>query len=293
MNIPDELERAYHIFDEIEDAEWGTGTIAEIQRHTWRKWYKLSFLQYLRLASECASGSRESIGGLPRLEKKVAASLADVNLDCLSPFSFGEGQNPSAPVITPRPDLGQLVCDEESRTRIASIIHNDFPFGARVAMLGDDDLIATTIAHKHFPVTVLDVDTRIAEVVSMRDFIQFINHDVREPWRHESRFEAVVLDPADGSIALEAWTRRANECLSNVEGARAYLSVNTLRLGRRWSRLLDELGLHNLTPVAHYPRVKVYPGTSERGTTTDLWVFERMTRPSELPQPYLEIEVFR
>lgn len=293
MNVYDELAAAYARFIEIENHEWGDGTIAEMQRYAWRTWYRPSFLQYQRLVAEWTQSSRESVGGLPRLEKKIVASLSGSSRARLRPPTFVEDHTSGVPVMAPKGELGQLLCDEESRVRISTIVHDDFPYGAKIAMLGDDDLVGTAIAHERFPVTILDIDTRIADLVAEQEHIEFHVHDVRESWRSTSRFDAVLLDPADGSIALEAWIRLSNECLSEAEGSRAYLSVNPWRLGRRWSRLLEEFGRYNLTPVASYAGIKVYPHEGGRGTTTDLWVFERMTRPSCLPQPYLDIEVFR
>ncbi|MGO4490003.1 bis-aminopropyl spermidine synthase family protein [Microbacterium sp. 2RAF4] len=293
MDESEDMAAGYARFVDIENGEWGAGPLAEMRRHAWRTWYRPSFLQYQRLVAEWALESRESVGGLPRLEKKVIVSLSGADIERLRPPALVEDHASAVPGLSPRADLGQLLCDEDSRVRVATLVRRDFPYGANVAMLGDDDLVGTAISHELFPVTILDVDTRIGDAIAERDHIEFRAHDIREPWRDAPRFEAVLLDPADGSIALEAWIRRTDECLSETEGARAYLSVNPWRLGRRWARLLEEFGRYDLSPVASHPKVKLYPQPDGRATTTDLWVFERMTRPSRLPQPYLDIEVFR
>ncbi|MBB1501870.1 bis-aminopropyl spermidine synthase family protein [Propioniciclava sp. MC1683] len=212
-----------------------------------------------------------------------------------APAPISSLKNPQVrlPPLESNVDYGQLTCDVASRDRVAEEICRDFPYGGRVLFLGDDDLVSEAVALAGFSVTVVDVDERIGQcLATVEADLSFVLGDVRRPLE-AGQFDAVVLDPADGSVALNHWLNRVHEHLGDEEGVRVYLSVNMHRLGRRWASLLAGLARRDLVPVRSQERIKRYPSPSWADTTTDLWVFERMALPSSLPVPYVEIETNR
>ncbi|MDY6055166.1 hypothetical protein [Micrococcus sp.] len=287
------LERAYQRFVELENEEWGEGELAAVRRYTWTVWYRPSRLQFARLAAECVSGERVYAGGLPRLHRKVQQALS-VAGDVIVPALVAPEMAETTPSpLEADPSLGQIVCDVESRARMAKVIRRDFPYGARLALLGDDDLVGCAVAGEDYPAVVYDIDPRVGDLIGSHPHLEFKCHDIRLPMREQGCYEAVLLDPADGSVALGKWLERADECLSPEDGARVYLSVNPWRLGRRWAQVIAECLRNGMIPCGRHPRLKAYPQGSDGLVETDLWVFERASIPSALPHPYLDIEVFR
>ncbi|PNL17590.1 bis-aminopropyl spermidine synthase family protein [Micrococcus sp. FDAARGOS_333] len=287
------LERAYKRFVELEKLEWGEGELAAVRRYTWDVWYRPSRLQFARLVAEYVTGEQVYAGGVPRLHCKVQQALrgeGDVIMPSpMAPEAVGTPPRP----LEADPSLGQIVCDLASRARVAGVIRRDFPYGARIALLGDDDLIGCAVASEDYPAVVYDIDPRVGDLTGSYPHLEFKRHDIREPMREKGCYEAVLLDPADGSVALGKWLERADECLSREDGARIYLSVNPWRLGRRWAQVIAECLRYGMIPCNSYPRLKAYPQGSIGRVETDLWVFERTSVPSALPHPYLDIEVFR
>ncbi|MCI1641538.1 MAG: bis-aminopropyl spermidine synthase family protein [Actinomyces sp.] len=293
MTPSDVLDAAYDRFLTLEREEWGDGELSAVRRYTWAAWYQPSRTQFARLVVDLLIHPDGYTGGLPLLHRKVSHSLEGLDgIELLQPRS-GTVSPASHDPLQADAALGQIVCDSSSRIRVAQKVWRDFPFGARVGILGDNDLLGLVVAGEDFPTVVFDIDERIAAVFQSRRHIAFRMHDVRQPMIGEETFDAVLLDPADGSVALSYWLKRADECLSNEDGARMYLAVNQWRLGRRWSRVVEECARYGLVPCDVVAQAKAYPQEDGRSVTTDLWVFERVSVPSTLPLPYLDIEVFR
>lgn len=293
MRSTELLDRAYERFLTLEGDEWGSGEVAAIRRYTWTVWYKPSRVQFARLVADCLANEGEYAGGVPHLHRKVMSSLENLgDVEQLLPRIQHAAPRP-IPLVEANPGLGQIVCDAGSRHRVAQQVWQDFPYGARIGILGDDDLVGLVVADENYPVVVFDVDERLGNVFDPHPHAEFRHHDIRRTLAGEERFDAVLLDPADGSVALSHWLERLNECLSQQDGARAYLSVNLWRLGRRWSRVVEQCMRYNLVPCDVKLRAKNYPLRGNLSVMTDLWVFERTSIPSALPRPYLDIEVFR
>lgn len=288
------LMQAYHRFVKLEREEWGTDEFSAIRRYSWSIWYMPSLIQFTRLVAEFVSEQHTYSGGLPRLHSKMQHALASIDK---IPKPLPASEKTLASVFQPLPadlSLGQVICDVPSRIRVARILNQDFPYGAHVALLGDDDMISCAIAGEHYPTVVYDIDPRLGDLIGKLPHTEFRMHDIRNPLdRHKQSYDAVFLDPADGSVALSKWLARADECLSLEDGPRLYLSINPWRMGRRWTRVITECVRRGLIPCAHYPRLKAYPQPDGINIQTDIWVFERTNLPSDLPQPYLDIEVFR
>lgn len=293
MNRLHLLEEAYQRFLSIEEEEWGEGKLAAIQRYTWATWYRPSLLQFSRLVAEYVLEPQACSGGVPRLHHKLQSALGSQWNKIAPPIPVVSTSRVSDVRLKADPRRGQIVCDIASRTRVAQVVQRDFPYGAKIALLGDDDLVCGVISTEDYPAVVYDVDDRLGDRISSYLHVEFIHHDIREPIRERHRYDAVLLDPADGSIALGKWLQRADECLSLVDGSRMYLSANPWRLGRRWAQVVAECLHHGLVPCDFHRKLKSYPHDCGKPVETDLWVFERTSIPSKLPHPYLEIEVFR
>lgn len=293
MKLGHDFDRVYGRFTDIEDNEWGVGGLAEIRRYAWTLWYKLSPIQFSRLLG-CYFGpdSGQCIGS-PTLIRKLRSALIGLPYaDSLVPTMSRPGPGLQRR-LDAKPELGQQICDRESRRRVAGLVRSDFPYGARIALLGDDDLVASSLCDERYPTVVFDIDERIEKCLAGCRDVEFRHHDIREPVVDSHLFDAVILDPADGSVALDHWLRRTNECLSEEDGARVYLSINPWRVGRRWYTLVKQCLQYGLVPCNVVPNAKVYPDGSTVSITTDLWVFERTTVPPPLPLPYVDIETFR
>ena len=288
------LEWAYQRFVELEREEWGEGELAAVRRYTWAVWFRPSRLQFARLVAECVSGERVYSGGVPRLHRKVQRALDYAGGDVIAPAPLAPETVGTPPdPLEADPSLGQIVCDVTSRARGAKGVRQDFPYGARLALLGDDDLVGYAVAGEDHPAVIYDIDSRVGDLIGSHPHLEFKRHDIREPIRERGCYEAVLLDPADGSVALGKWLERADECLSPEDGARMYLSVNPWRLGRRWAQVVVECLRYGIVPCGSHPRLKTYPQGGAGLVETDLWVFERASIPSALPHPYMDIEVFR
>lgn len=264
--------------------------------YVWASWYRLSPLHVARLVAKTGArvpGSPVAVSGLPRLDRRIDEAMAGLG-PMPHPRRVPKMQTEvRAKALPARGELGQLVCDVSSRDRVAQHISGDFPLGGSILFLGDDDLVCEAVAAAGFEVLVVDVDERISgRVESLAGHVTFQSGDVCKALPL-GRYDAVVLDPADGSVALAHWLNRVYDHLAMMEGARVYLSVNPYRLGRRWARLLADFAAHDLFPVGNHQHAKVYPGPECSSSTTDLWTFERMNAPSMLPLPYLDIETFR
>lgn len=287
---------AHDVFCRAEDARWDERPGAALTRFTWRSWYRLERAHVDRLLAEAAmfqAGDPVGIGGLPRLHERVVGALAELGPPPAPTSVVQTSDEHRVESLEARSDYGQLVCDVPSRDRVATEVCRDFPYGGSVLFLGDDDLVCEPVAAAGFKVVVVDLDERVGERISgLPGAPRFKRGDVRHPL-DVGRFDAVVLDPADGSVALTYWLSRVRDHLGTTDGSRVYLSVNLHRLGRRWTALLDDLARQDLVPVRQHERLKRYPFGDRPGAATDLWVFERMTRPSNLPLPYVEIETHR
>lgn len=55
--------------------------------------------------------------------------------------------------------------------------------------------------------------------------------------------------------------------------------------GRRWAQVVVECLRYGIVPCGSHPRLKTYPQGGAGLVETDLWVFERASIPSALPQP--------
>lgn len=292
MAVHEGYRRAFR--DELNrlEAEYLSERAGAMGTYAWRRWYEWSALEVDRLIASMAEDDPDlAYGGLGTLHQRLERVTQALGpppqpvsrVSSVEPASLGAND----------PELGQLSCDHKSREALARAICADLPYGGSVLFLGDDDLVSLPVQAAGLDVTVVDVDPRIGD--SLRAVGQgpsFVLGDVRRPLE-VGRFEAVVMDPADGSHALDSWFRRASEHLVLEEGARVYLSLNRYRLGRRWVAVVGELARHDLHPVAHHPALKLYPLSEGRLASTDLWIFERLRQPTLLPLPYVEIETMR
>lgn len=275
-----------------EQESWPARGGGSVSRYAWRRWFAHTPAGADRLLAELSNAPAERlIGGTRRLSDNCRAALARLGGEAPSRLTH-RGADPAPGPLPADARLGQLTCDRESRARVVDLLVDDFPYGARVLFLGDDDLISVGASASGFDVTVIDVDDRLAPILSGRPRLAFRLADVRDELAL-GLFDAVVLDPADGSVALEAWLAQAHTCLSPTPGSRIYLSVNMHRLARRWAAVLHTLAHHDVVPVRASPSIKSYPQPAGGPATTDLWTFERMPMPSALPLPYLDVELVR
>ena len=246
------------------------------------------------MLSEFVGSSSSLLSGLPKLTEKIRKSTLGFDINELSPPKIILRDNLFVQLPTVRPELGQRVCDIPSKKRIAECIHNDFPYGGNIAFLGDDDLVSLALAKNIYNIEIFDIDNRIYDIIYSEDDIMYRKHNVIYSIDEslQNSFDAVILDPADGSVALVHWFNRVFELISHKEGARVYISFNPFRLGKRWACVLEQLHRHSLIPVGMKESIKHYD--SEEGTiTTNLWIFEKQNLASTLPLPYLDVEEFR
>lgn len=289
----EDLRRRFH--EELnarEQESWPARGAGSVSRYAWRRWFAHTPAGADRLLAELSTApAARLVGGTRRLSDNCRAALAHVGGEAPRRMAHGDADT-ALRALPADARLGQLTCDRESRARVVNLLVDDFPYGARVLFLGDDDLISVGASETGFDVTVIDVDDRLGPILSGRPRLDFHLADVRDELTL-GQFDAVVLDPADGSVALDAWLTQAHACLSPTPGSRIYLSVNMHRLARRWAAVLHTLAHHDIVPVSAFPSIKSYPQPGDGPATTDLWTFERMPMPSALPLPYLDVELVR
>ena len=245
-NLIDEL---YNIYNDYENQHWKKSAIGNIQRYTWKRYYALSKIQFCRILLEYYLIRDSDI--LPTGTRNMGNILKDIlsKYDAKSFKPIERHNDISDEFIDANPELGQFVCDMKSRIDVSNIICRDFPFGADVIFLGDDDLVSSALADENYKVTIVDVDNRIKEIVQDSDYIKYYNHDIRKTMNMSQKFNAVVLDPADGSVALSYWVRQSISMLDSEDGNRIYLSVNRWRLGKRWKSLILSYLKHDIAGV--------------------------------------------
>jgi hypothetical protein len=292
-----------------ENQTWQGRAGEQISTYVWRRWYRPGLLASARLLAAAAvaadaDGLLRVIGGTARTATRVAEAAQAAGVLRVGAGGRFEWLLPSRheyvaadlDTLPARPELGQIPCTPPGRRRVAELVLADLPWAGDVLLLGDDDLISPAIAASGLTATVLDVDDRLAQVLTGAPApVRFVSGDIRSvPTDLHHRFDAVVMDPADGSIALAAWLRAAAVTLAEEPGARAYLAIAPARLGHRWAALVADAAQLGLVPCGHVSRCKEYRDDGGRlAAVTDCWIFERVPLPSYLPHPYLGIETFR
>ncbi|MFZ9886740.1 MAG: bis-aminopropyl spermidine synthase family protein [Myxococcota bacterium] len=140
---------------------------------------------------------------------------------------------------------GQTPCLPESAARRCLVVADRLPSGAKVLVLGDDDLLGVGLATLGFTVTSVDIDpllidflVRLADEEELSLSARVL--DLLQPLAHSDveAFDAVITDPMSYEDCLLAFVSRA---LSFVpEGGLVFSCVNPVGRGT-WLRVLPRL----------------------------------------------------
>jgi hypothetical protein len=305
-------ERLHQKLMDAESATWDRlpGLARGLAKATRTRWYGQSVLMTARqlgaaIGTATAGELVAALGGTDRFAGRfavaaTAAGILSVTCDATGDENYHWKADPvlryrpvDLPPLPPSAEFGQIPCTPTGRQAVAELVIRDFPWGGRILLLGDDDLIAPGLAATGYAVTVLDVDPRLAPILTERS-VRITEGDIRRlPADLDQRFDAVICDPADNSVALLPWLRAAARALTDQAGARLYLSISPVRLGHRWPALVADAINLGLVPADRIPRCKEYLVNDRLAAVTDCWVFERFPALSHLPLPYLDIETFR
>lgn len=242
----------------------------------WQTLQEKGWIRMVQGKAVLTAQGEKAAAGLPPVEGIRCPHCAGTGYR-LSPFHQEVLQRYRA-LVRHRPpaaeDYDQGYIDPEGVVRRLAFIHERGDLnGARIFIVGDDDLLSLAAALTGLPahITVVDIDQRIVDFINRtaqaHNFpIEATTYDVQQafPTRWQGHYDLFITDPVETLAGLELFLSRGVSTLKGP-GCAGYFGLTTLEASRKkWlaiQKMIHRMGFV-ITDIRR--RFNVYPDEGDR-----------------------------